>query len=94
LLVGQLIVVFTMSSCYRLHSSFASGRGGTQLDELIAELTSALILEEFKLRGGGNDESFLMVSESAGGCCTPLGAVSGESSSSLRLPPCVPARAG
>jgi hypothetical protein len=83
-----------MSSRYRLHSSSASGRGGTQSDELVAELTSALSLEEFKLGGGGKDVSFLMVSEGAGGCCTPLGVVSGESSSSRWLPPHVLARAG
>jgi hypothetical protein len=65
-----------------------------QLDGLVAELTSALSLEEFELGGGGNDESFLMVSEGVGGRHTPVGAVSGESSSSLRLPPRVPACAG
>ncbi len=35
-----------------------------------------------------------MVSEGGGGHCTPLGAVSGESSSSLCLPPRVPVQAG
>ncbi len=65
-----------------------------QLDGLVAELTSALSLEEFKLGGSSNDESFSMVSEGAGGRCIPLGAVSSESSSSLRLPPRVPACAG
>jgi hypothetical protein len=69
-----------MSSRYRLHSKSAFGRSGAQSDELVTELASALSLEEVKLRGSADNESFSMVSEGEGGCCTPLGVVSGESS--------------
>jgi hypothetical protein len=73
LLVSWLIFVDTMSSRYRLRSKSAYGWSGAQLAELIAEVASALSLEEIKLGGGANGESFLMVSEGEGGHHNPFG---------------------
>jgi hypothetical protein len=82
-----------MSSNCRLCSRSASGQGGKQSEELVAELALALLLEELKLGGGADDESFSMVSEGDGGRCT-LGATTSSESPSLCLPPRIPARAG
>ncbi len=61
---------------------------------LLLNLLQLYLWKSFELGGGSNDESFWMVLEGMGGCRTPLGAVSGEFYSSLRLPLRVPAHAG